>query len=304
MTAPVYTDFSGIAQLRGAAQRDGQAVLREVAGQFEALFVQMMLKSMREASMGDALFDSSSMEQYRDMLDAQLSVSLSRRNGIGLAEVLVRQLGGESTVTPSSPPNAALAAAGARQPRPPAPVAAPTIGAAPGAEFESPEQFTRSLWPHARRAAAALGVEPVVLIAQAALETGWGQAVIRHGDGRSSNNLFNIKADHRWQGASVGKATVEFVDGVAARQHHVFRSYGSIAESFADYVDFLRTSPRYQAALAEAADGPRFLRALQDAGYATDPEYAGKIEAILERPLLRGFGAEFKLAPGRPLSTT
>ena len=157
--------------------------------------------------------------------------------------------------------------------------------------------------PYAREGAARLGVEPEVLVAQAALETGWGQKVIRHADGRSSFNLFGIKADAQWDGERVTVSTLEYKDGVASRQRAAFRSYDSLAESVSDYVNFLRTNPRYQSALSQASDPEAFLSGLKDAGYATDPDYVGKISAIMKRDSLVPGQAELKLPRELPLTS-
>jgi peptidoglycan hydrolase FlgJ len=166
---------------------------------------------------------------------------------------------------------------------------------------ESPEAFVRELWPHAERAGAALGVAPEVLLAQSALETGWGRHVIPRGDGSSSHNLFGIKADTRWNGDRVQVNTLEYVNGVPEQQRAAFRAYQSPAESFADYVDFLQRNPRYRGALAQGSDAEGYLRGLQSAGYATDPAYADKILDILGRgtlPQTLGLKSE----PARPTS--
>jgi peptidoglycan hydrolase FlgJ len=146
--------------------------------------------------------------------------------------------------------------------------------------MNSPEEFTQNLWPYARDAAEKLGVAPEVILAQAALETGWGKKVSKQVSGESSYNLFNIKADVRWQGNTVSVPTLEYRGGVAVRETAQFRAYGSFAESFEDYVDFLKTGPRYQPALAVADDAHSFTRELSAAGYATDPEYSNKIMNI------------------------
>ncbi|KAA3627627.1 MAG: flagellar assembly peptidoglycan hydrolase FlgJ [Proteobacteria bacterium] len=290
-SAAVYTDFSGLAALRGRAQSDEQKALGEVAKQFEAIFMQMMLKSMRAASLGEGIFDNDQSEQYRDLLDSQLSISLSQGRGMGLADAIVRQLGGEAGVRPTSE---------VRGPLLPAPVSPHTrltpgadqeVTAAPEpqsqatlpARFDSPEGFIEALFPYAAKAARLLGLGPEVLIAQSALETGWGKAVIADARGASSHNLFNIKADSRWDGPVVAKNTLEYVDGVAVRERALFRRYDSPEQSFQDYVAFLQGSARYASALTEAGDAKGFVRALQNAGYATDPAYANKISAILDR---------------------
>jgi len=315
-----YTDFGHLADLRRQAQADPDKALSAVARQFESLFIKMMLKSMREAGFGDPYFDSSQQELYRDMFDNQISLEMARGQGIGLAEALSRQLGryvhrtetGAGSGTPL--PTAGAVPPSARQARharphtpgsggdlthaiedPPEPAweALPdTLSPAATSRrpvaremppFAGPADFVQRLWPHAQAAAAELGVSPRALIAQAALETGWGRHISRDAAGRSSNNLFNIKADARWDGPSVTVSTLEFRDGLPRREFARFRAYDSIADSFRDYVNFLRGNPRYERALAKADEPEAFVTELQQAGYATDPRYAEKIIDILRR---------------------
>ncbi len=316
-----YTDFGRLADLRRQAQADPEQALSAVARQFESLFIKMMLKSMRDAGFGDPYFDSTQQEMYRDMFDNQISLDMARGQGIGLAEALARQLrryvplstennGKTDTFVPlqrefrprrmpleapDRPPAASVvpSAPEAGKRRSPATEAAPLVAGMAAttrrpaadlpAEFAGPEDFVRRLWPHARAAGEALGVSPRALIAQAALETGWGRYVSRDADGRSSNNLFNIKADARWQGPTVTVSTLEFRDGLPRREQARFRAYDSLEASFRDYVDFLRSSPRYRRALERANDAEAFVTELQQAGYATDPRYAAKIIDILRR---------------------
>jgi flagellar protein FlgJ len=280
--------------------------LREVARQFEALFLQQMLKSMREASAGEGLMDNDQSRMYQGMYDQQIGIELSKGNGLGLAETLMQQLGGRFPEGEGRAPGAAETEGhavpgiaqhgnGTSQPAHPAFIAAraaPTMDtettqgignsvSAVDAGWDSPRDFVQALWPHAQRAADTLGTRPEVLIAQAALETGWGRAMPRHEDGRPSHNLFGIKADARWDGERVAVPTMEFRDGVMQRERAAFRGYDSLATGFEDYVNFLRENPRYQQALEAAGDGTRYVRELQNAGYATDPDYADKIDAIL-----------------------
>jgi flagellar protein FlgJ len=285
-----YTDFGDLAALRRDAQQAPDTALAAVARQFESLFIKMMLSSMRQASSGDPLFDSHQSELYRDMFDNQIALDMAQGKGIGLAESLVGQL---RRYLPANPVNAnaspaPVTSAVSTVPRGSESRRATAVSTSPmandasvgstaksgkvlQASFDGPESFVRQLWPQARQAARELGVAPEVLLAQAALETGWGQAILRHDDGRSSHNLFNIKADARWNGDSVGKQTLEYRDGLAQREAARFRSYDSYAASFRDYVEFLQTQPRYAGALQVAGDAGRFVQALQDAGYATDP---------------------------------
>ena len=284
-SSQVYTDFSGLAALRARAREDKDAALDEVSRQFESLFLQMMLKSMRDASLGGGLMDSKQSEFYRDMYDKQIAVDMAQKQGIGLADVLKRQLGGGisaqySDLSPEEylgmpitarPVNGADAATVARRS-----VDTPAV-------FDgSPEAFVDALWPVAEQAAAKINLPPEALLAQAALETGWGRHVMQHGTGDSSHNLFGIKADSRWQGDKVMVSTLEYRDGVALNTRANFRAYESFEHSFSDYVDFVQRNPRYQQALAQTNDPKAYFSALQEAGYATDPAYAQKIQRILD----------------------
>lgn len=152
--------------------------------------------------------------------------------------------------------------------------------------YESPQDFVRAVLPHARKAAHALGTTPDVLVAQAALETGWGQHVLPAAKGVSSHNLFGIKADARWDGPQAFRRTLEYDDGVMKRVQAPFRVYRDVGHSFEDYVAFIQSNPRYRAAL-RSADGPRYASELQSAGYATDPRYAKKIIALMKQEPIR-----------------
>lgn len=304
-----HASFEGFAGLRRLARDESPEAIDATARQFEGLFIQMMLKSMRDAVPTDSTNDSDQMRFYRDMFDQQMALELARGDGIGLREPLVRALSGEPastggsagelrmpqerisarapTAEPSRPvtstPSSASVRGNAVATSPPDPMAIP----------DSPEAYIEAMWVHAEAAAAELGVPPQVLLAQSALETGWGRHVMRHADGSSSHNLFGIKADSRWDGPRVHVQTLEYVNGVPERQRAAFRAYSSPAESFADYVDFLQRNPRYRHALQQAPDPGAFLRGLQEAGYATDPSYADKILDILNRGTLPRV-AEFK----------
>lgn len=282
MTAAHGLDFTGLATLKAAARDAPQAALRSAARQFEGLFLQMVLKAMREAGFGDPLFDSDQTRMYRELFDGELANSLSATGNPGLAELIVRQLGG--TAAPSSPTaQVALPAPGLSAPGLPRPPAA-----AGGGSFSSPADFLRAIWDKARAAAAELGTEARVLVAQAALETGWGRHIPRRPDGSSSHNLFGIKAGAGWRGDRVAVPTLEFRDGVMQRETARFRAYPSLEDSIDDYVRLLQSSPRYHPALAQGTDPRGFTQALQRAGYATDPGYSDKILDILHGDLLGG----------------
>lgn len=317
--ADVYTDFQGLSQLRAEAGNNDKETLRKVAGQFEALFIQMMLKSMRDASLGEGLMDSEQVKTYQSMFDQQLALDLSKRNSLGLADMMVRQLSRNDETAAVADPDAAVAAPTGALPATRAYLQQKALTETAAAEDgerqqaahaaaarddwkpQSPEAFVHDLWPHAQRAAAELGTRPDVLIAQAALETGWGQHMIRHQDGGSSYNLFGIKADYRWQGEQAVTETVEYRDGIVRRERAAFRSYDSLADSFDDYVQFLKASPRYRQALEQAGDAAAYTGALADAGYATDPEYSSKINRIMDGSQLRGAVSDIKEISREPL---
>ncbi|WP_045727453.1 glucosaminidase domain-containing protein [Xanthomonas sp. GPE 39] len=149
----------------------------------------------------------------------------------------------------------------------------------------TPEGFVAKIWNHAQKAAHELGVDARALVAQAALETGWGRHGMAHNNSPSSNNMFGIKATG-WSGDRITAKTHEYVDGVKQSQTADFRAYASPADSFADYVQMLKTNPRYQQALKAGTDIRGFAQGLQRAGYATDPSYASKIAAIAAGPTI------------------
>jgi flagellar protein FlgJ len=308
----VYHDFQGIAALKRQARQDQAGSLERVARQFESLFIQMMVKQMRQASFGGGIFDSDRTRQYQDMYDKQLALHLAESGGLGISELLERQLGSES-----SPPlgggaelkdywNRSVVKAvpqdmSAQQQQAPVEWAAADEASMSTVPLESPQQFIQSLWSAAERAASRIGLPPEALLAQAALESGWGKHVMTTGDGHSSHNLFGIKADPGWEGERVRRVTLEYEDGVAVQRRESFRSYDSYAESFQDYVEFLQNNPRYLDALTKTYDSRAYFQALQEAGYATDPHYADKIVSLLEGYEMQRARAQLKSADPLPL---
>jgi len=279
-----FGDTQSLAALKRADRAGTPDALRETARQFESLFTRMLLKSMRDSSFGDPLAGQEA-GFYRDLHDDQLAIELSKGPGLGLADMLVAQLQ-RAGVAPAA-----------------APQAADIAGATAAAATEATRRrFVQDLWPHAEAAGTELGVDPRTLIAHAALETGWGQHVPQGEGGRSSHNLFGIKASRGWEGETVVNATFEFVGGVAVRQRDGFRAYPSYADSFNDYVRFLQVNPRYSEALGLVKDGPAYLRALQRAGYATDPSYARKIQGLIDGPAFDGALGTLKSAQSQPIS--
>ena len=386
-----FTDLNRLNNLK-VGDRESDANMRKVAQEFESLFLNEMLKSMRSANevLGkDNPLNTPAAKQYQEMYDQQLSVTLSRQGGgIGLADVLMRQMSknkaavpGEAAATtaltaevkapaattvdspfvrssgqrplwasrvattpaaaadghkndmamlnqrrlalpskltdrllagivPSADPartglNTATVPGrtspgldavlkGSRQPMLSASgaqgrmqiygraVAQPPLAPAKQA-FESPDAFVATMLPMAQQAADRIGVDPLYLVAQAALETGWGKSVMRQQDGSSSHNLFGIKATGSWQGAQARAITSEFKGGQMVKETADFRSYDSYQDSFHDLVTLLQSNNRYKDVL-NAADKPeQFVRELQKAGYATDPEYASKISQIAKQ---------------------
>lgn len=300
--AQTALDSRGLAELRYAASQDKKnddETLEKVAGQFEAIFMNMMLKSMRKASLAEGIFDSSQSDLYRDMADQQLSIDIASRGGLGLKDVIMRQLGSqaaekvegarpakslgsETVITRTALPeiNRELLLAAAERELPQLNEFS-AISEQSKKKFDSPESFVRQLWSMAEKAAQKIGVMPAVILSQAALETGWGQHVIHKDSDKSSHNLFNIKADARWQGDSTAIGTVEYFDGIAVKEQAKFRVYDSYQDSFDDYIQFLQTQPRYQEALKQTADPEAFIEGLHKAGYATDPDYVDKVKRIM-----------------------
>ncbi|URX60938.1 flagellar assembly peptidoglycan hydrolase FlgJ [Luteibacter anthropi] len=310
----VYTNLSSLGGLRTAAQQDSKAALPAVAKQFESIFTQMMLKSMRDASksMGDDIMGSQAGDAYRDMFDHQLSLTLSQGKGIGIADMLVRQLGGltkgkggsnddmfadvsgsattaQAISSPSDRDSGLMDSLEAMLGN-----AGKVVGAGANAvadavgkmNIEGPEDFVRKFAPHAIEAARKLGVSVRALLAQAALETGWGKHMPVQG-ATASNNMFGIKAGSSWDGRRVNVPTLEYENGMAVRKKDSFRAYDTPADSFSDYADMVSTSPRYAQAVGRGDDIAGFANALTKGGYATDPSYAQKLVDIANGPVMK-----------------
>ena len=277
-------DLGGLSDLRRRAERDDPGALADVAVQFEAMFIGMMLESARSASLGSGLFDGAETEQYLAMMDRQVALELARSGGFGFGKLLTEQLAPRAaTAGPvvEQPHAAPLERATAEFPSA-LPKSLAALGGASGVDLPdepTPAEFVTALLPEAKAAAEALGVEPRLLLAQAALETGWGRALPQK-QGDSSHNLFGIKAGGSWDGAAVEHWTLEHENGVAAPQRASFRAYATAADSFADYVQLLSTSQRYAGALEHGNSAEAYARGVTEAGYATDPAYADKWLAI------------------------
>lgn len=288
-------DPSNLAALKTAARDQSPEAIKATAKQFEALFLQMVLKTMRESVPQDGMFSSDATRFYQGLSDQQLAAVMAQKGGVGLAAALERQLMQQalSSETDALPMELRMPTRPAGSSAAPLSLQMPhwqpavNTSTAPAAGAAGPQQFVESLWPQAQEAARKLDVPAHFLIGQAALETGWGKAEIRRADGQPSYNLFNIKAGKDWQGATVDAQTTEYDNnGQAVTRTERFRAYGSYAESFADYAQLMQNLPRYaNVAGQDSASG--FARALQSAGYATDPAYADKLTRVINGTTLR-----------------
>jgi len=273
--ATTYTDVNGLAALK--RDPNSPEAISAVAKQVEALFLQMMLKSMRDASSAEET-SSNEMGMYQDMFDKQVALSISQHTDLGISRLLKRQLVGKpAAAAPKLAPGAPTASAAS-----PASTASPTPAAAP-----TPAEFVHRVLPPITRAASALGVDPMGMLAQAALETGWGQRMPRNADGSLSHNMFGIKAGDEWAGARASADTMEVANGVATPRRTTFRAYGSIEESVTDFASLLKNSPRYRDVIAAGGNAGAYIASIGKSGYATDPEYANKLNQILRSDTLQ-----------------
>lgn len=316
--ANVYTDVNGLQSIRQLGKQDKSAALMEVAKQFESMFLKMMLSSMRDANQvfkEDSLFSSSESDFYENMYDDQITLSLSASQSTGLADVIYRQM--LSNYNTGGSTGTSVDANGKPQPRPeinhselrrhysslqrtvekvddalaeieqqsthsgtPAANAVASGKGVKGQQFATPTDFVAALYPHAQQVGQQLNVDPKAIVAQAALETGWGKHMIADEQGNNSFNFFGIKADQRWQGSRVNIVTHEYRSGVRVNERADFRAYESIEAGLNDYARFLQTGERYQQAVGKGLAGDQYGHALQQAGYATDPAYGEKIKRV------------------------
>lgn len=296
-------DPQGVESLRRAVRSDSEAGTRAVARQFEALLVQQMLSSMRQANQGFGEESQGAFGLFRSMQDQQFAQLTAMKGGAGLADAIVRQINAQRNAAISKQSGSrqadttavtdvevkesvSRASIGIQSAKPAAPAALTAASAAsvtaPAASPVTPvSDFIGKLSSSAESAARSLGLSPHLLLAQAALETGWGKRSIRNADGTDSHNLFGIKAGKAWSGKTTDITTTEFVDGKAQKRDETFRSYDSYAEAFSDYANLIKR--RYGNALGLGGDAEGFGRALQSGGYATDPRYASKIAKVAER---------------------
>ena len=259
--------------LKARAASDPRAAIRIAAKQFEALFMQQLMKSMREATMASGMLDNAGTQMGTEMLDTQFANQMSGMRG-GLSDVIMRQLERQMSGTPA--PQAV-------------PAAAPAGAAAPNAARENlssnQADFVRAHTSAARAAEAQTGIPATFMVAQAAHESGWGKHEILNADGSSAFNLFGIKAGAGWKGATTSITTTEVVDGQARKVVARFRAYANHAESFKDYAQLMKHNPRYASVVAAGNNADGFAQGLQRAGYATDPAYADKLTRVINTTL-------------------
>jgi peptidoglycan hydrolase FlgJ len=276
-TNGIALDQNALNSLRLRANSDPKAAVKEAARQFEALFMNELMKSMRATTMDSGVMDGGSGgELATGMLDQQFATQLTGMKG-GLSEAIMKQLERQMGLAPGpipARPTVSLAA----------PLGATAAGTTPRIPEKSAAAFVQQHERAAQAAEARSGIPASFMVAQAAHETGWGRKEIVHADGSPSYNLFGIKAGAGWNGPTAEITTTEFVDGVARKVTAKFRAYGSYAESFADYARMVSTSPRY-AGVAQADTAGEFAQGLQKAGYATDPAYADKLTRVINTTL-------------------
>ncbi len=326
----IYSDNSSLDRIRQKAITDSPAAIKAAAKEFESFFMNMMLKSMRQASevIGeDSMFSSPQEKMFIGMLDEQMSVELSQKGSLGIAELITRNLTPKPAVgfnilegrTKQETPIESNVGVNKFIKAEITPINTKFVDGVISMEldinkvdfrehetdkniskkditriattkssmFESISTFVEQLMPLAQKAADKIGVDPKILLAQAALETGWGKHVIHDSKGRSSFNLFGIKDSKSWKGESVKINTLEVESGELVKRKENFRSYSSFESSFDDFISFISENPRYEKAMQFVHDAEQFIQSIQDAGYATDPNYANKIINIFNRNLTK-----------------
>lgn len=279
ISAKMALDTRSLEQLRAQAKQSPDQALKAAAQQFESVFLNMMLKSMREATPQDGMFDNEQTKMFTGMLDQQLAQSMASR-GVGLADIMVQQLSrnmaGQAEV---GKPAVMPASSGAQ---PPAAPALQGMSALPSAYSENAQQnFVDRMAPFAMQASRASGVPAQLILGQAALESGWGKREIRMPDGSNSFNLFGIKATAGWNGKVAEVMTTEYRNGIAYKQVERFRAYSSYAEAFQDHANLIGNNPRYAEVMQQAGNPSGMAVAIQRAGYATDPHYADKLARVM-----------------------
>jgi len=315
LSGNIAFDANGLNGLKNAAKENSPEAIKGVAKQFEAIFMNMMLKSMREASPQDNPFDNEQSRTFTSMLDQQLSSNLASK-GLGLADVLARQLSKgnnpisnsmEQAVTdvqpttgygaqsnpiisnPLSPANSKVIASTQDYKAPLEYKDTPTETALINNKVDTKPltdgaaEFKNRMAKHAAEASRTSGVPAHLMLGQAALESGWGKRELKGADGTPSNNLFGIKATGGWDGKVVEATTTEYIHGIKQKRIEKFRAYDSYADSFKDFAKMMSNNPRYDKVMANLDDVHGYAQAMQNAGYATDPHYASKLASVIQK---------------------
>jgi flagellar protein FlgJ len=276
-------DMNAIAKLRAGANSDPRAVIKEAAKQFESLFMQELMKGMRQSTMSSGMLDNAGTKMGTEMLDTQFAKQMTGLPG-GLSQMIERQLQRQM-----GEPLANIAAAAAANPAAPAAAPAPASAAEPlPVSLQGKERQIGFLRRHdeaAKAAEASTGIPAAFMMAQAAHESGWGRREIKNADGTSSHNVFGIKAGANWKGPTTEITTTEVIGGQARKVTAKFRAYGSYEESFKDYAQMMKNNPRYAKVVESGASAQGFAQGLQRAGYATDPAYADKLTRMINTTL-------------------
>lgn len=309
--AGLISETRGLDRLKLLARDDQARALPEVVREFEAEFLRMMLKSMREAKLAEDPLENDAARMYRDMYDAEIARAMARGPGLGLRDALLRQLSppaapAAALTPPSAPsvastppvasaavptpfrPSQAWPVAASDPPQDAAPVhASAAHTTAPGDAGAARADFVRRVWPHAEAASRASGVPARYIVAHAALESGWGRHEPRAENGLPSHNLFGIKAGRGWDGAVAESATNEFAAGRWQRGVERFRAYASYADGLTDYARLLRQRYGIRPDIENGMSEAQFAQRLADGGYATDPAYADKLTRVLGSDVFR-----------------
>ncbi|EPZ8122878.1 flagellar assembly peptidoglycan hydrolase FlgJ [Yersinia enterocolitica] len=288
LTAGAAFDVRSLDALKREVKSNSQEGIKEAAKQMEGMFIQMMLKSMRDASFKDGLMHSQASDMFTSMYDQQLSQNIADQSKMGFADMMIKQMGGETTAVQSIPGTAPAPYSlnmGLIKRQHIAPMAAPKNERETVAFTDRTEKNThfisRMLGP-AIAAAKKSGIPHQLIIAQAALESGWGNKEIATTNGKPSHNIFGIKATPDWKGATTEITTTEYINGSAQKVKAVFRVYPSYSEALSDYTSLLMNNPRYQN-VAQSPSPEHAAHALQSGGYATDPSYAKKLISIIQQ---------------------
>lgn len=285
---PVGMDVNALKALQSQAGSDPRAAIRQTAQQFESLFMQQLMKSMRSATLSSGMLENSGTQMGTELLDDQFAQKLTGRPG-GLSDLIAKQLERQlgaavGKAAAASPAATAASPASTGSIDKPQAAAKPEVwDRLPGASRA--EAFVAKHTAAAERVSAETGIPAAFILSQAAHETGWGGKQIRNADGTSANNLFGIKAGAGWTGKTAEVTTTEYLNGQARKVKARFRAYDSAEESFRDYARLIGTSPRYAKVMEQGASAQGFAVGLQRAGYATDPAYAAKLGRVINTTL-------------------